>query len=81
MITKKELLLITEKITRRFEIELPLEVENFSLEDENLHIQFKQDEIDRSFELSKGLIVEFDKESNIVGLKINSFGDYLPKES
>lgn len=73
--------MITEKITRRFEIELPLEVENFSLEDEKLYIQFKQDEIHRSFELSKGLIVEFDKESKIIGLKVNSFGDFLPKES
>ena len=81
MISKKDLDYLTEKITRRFEIELPLEIEQFNLENEKLTIIFQNKEVVRSFELTKGLVLEFDKENRIIGLKLDSISEYLPKNS
>ena len=80
MISQKDVSDIAEKITRRFEIELPLEIETFTVDNENeyLYISFHKGEISRTFELSKGLTLEFDTESRILGLKIESFVNYLP---
>jgi uncharacterized protein YuzE len=78
MITQKEVNFITEKISRRFELVLPLVFENFIQEQNHLYIKFHESDINRTFEISKGLILEFDKESRIIGVKIANVMDYLP---
>lgn len=81
MISEKDINYVTEKITRRFEIELPLQFENFDIKDENLYICFQKREVNRTFELSKGVTIEFDNDSRIIGLKLANIHDYLPKSS
>ena len=81
MLSSKEILYITEKITRRFEIELPMEIEAFTVENEKLHISFHKLEIAKIFELTKGVVIEFDTESRIIGLSITPMEDYLPRTS
>lgn len=81
MISQKEISQIAEKITRRFEIELPLQIADYNIENDKLYISFHKSEISRTYELSKGVIIEFDTDSRIIGLNIDSINDYLPKTS
>lgn len=81
MLSSKEILYITEKITRRFEIELPMEVEEFNIENEKLHISFYKLEIARTFEITNGVVIEFDNENRIIGLSITAIEDFLPRSS
>ena len=81
MISEKEINYVIEKITRRFEIELPLEYEKFDIDNDNLYISFQKSEISRTFELSEGITLEFDNNSRIIGLKVDNVTDFLPKQS
>ena len=81
MISQKEINYVTEKITRRFEIELPLGFEDFNLENDHLYISFYKSEISRTYELSKGLTLEFDNNSRIIGLKVANVNEFLPKQT
>lgn len=81
MISQKQISQITEKITRRFEIELPLQIADYNIENDKLYISFYKSEISRTFELTKGVIIEFDTDSRIIGLNIDSVSDFLPRTS
>ncbi len=82
MLSRKEISHIAEKITRRFEIELPLQFDEFNVNDDKLYISFnKEGERARTFELAKGIVLEFDNESRIIGLNIDSVAEFLPKPS
>ena len=79
MLTPQEISDLIEKITRRFEVELPLEFEDFQYKNEGLYICFKKSEANSSFELSKGITIEFDSDSRIIGLRIESSSNLLPR--
>ena len=79
MLTPQEISDLIEKITRRFEVELPLEFEDFQYTGEELYICFKKGEANSSFELSKGITIEFDSDSRIIGLRIESISEFLPR--
>lgn len=81
MISAKDISYITEKITRRFEIELPINIENFKIENNQLHVTFHESEPIKTFELTKGVIIEFDSESRIIGLNVSPIEEYLPKSN
>ena len=81
MLEHKQINMIVERISRLFEIQLPLECKSFQYDanEDTVHILFSENNITNSINIGKDVIIDQDIDSKFVGVKIANVSQFLPK--